>query len=197
MGEALPVARQAEVARALRAFLPARAVLYEEEDTRPYECDGLTAYRQLPMVVTLPETEEQVQRVLKTCTAMRVPVVPRGAGTGLSGGAVTVKGGIALQLSRMRRILEIDQEARTAVVEPGVVNADLQQAVGRRGLFYAPDPSSQKACTIGGNAAENSGGPHCLYYGRLHLVPSAPSMRGKRHENATSTATNEKCHSPL
>src|SRR5205823_13005601 len=119
----------------------------------------------LPEAVGRPADRDQVVGVGKLAARHGIPVVPRGAGTGLSGGAVTLNGGIALQLSRMRRILEIDEGARTAVVEPGVVNADLQQAVGRRGLFYAPDPSSQKACTIGGNAAENSGGPHCLYYG--------------------------------
>jgi glycolate oxidase len=113
----------------------------------------------------LPADRDQVVGVVRLAARHGIPVVPRGAGTGLSGGAVTLRGGIALQLSRMRRILEIDPAARTAVVEPGVVNSDLQQAVARHGLFYAPDPSSQKACTIGGNAAENSGGPHCLYYG--------------------------------
>src|SRR3989475_5612536 len=139
-------------------------VVHEPNDLRIFERDGSISGA-LPDAVVLPADRDQVVQVVKLAARHGIPVVPRGAGTGLSGGAVTLKGGIALQLSRMRRILEIDEEARTAVVEPGVVNADLQQAVGRCGLFYAPDPSSQKACTIGGNAAENSGGPHCLYYG--------------------------------
>src|SRR5438105_152219 len=139
-------------------------VVHRPHDLKIFERDG-SITGALPDAVVLPADRDQVVGVVRLAARHGIPVVPRGAGTGLSGGAVTLKGGIALQLSRMRRILEIDQEARTAVVEPGVVNADLQQAVGRQGLFYAPDPSSQKACTIGGNAAENSGGPHCLYYG--------------------------------
>ena len=170
MGEALPLeridlARQREVAKALRAFLPERAVLREEEDTRPYECDGLTAYRQVPMVVALPETEEQVQRVLQTCTAMGVPVVPRGAGTGLSGGALPPGNGVLLSMAKFMRIVRVDSRARVAVVQPGVRNAAISEAAAPYGLYYAPDPSSQIACTIGGNVAENSGGVHCLKYG--------------------------------
>ncbi|HJY75087.1 MAG TPA: FAD-linked oxidase C-terminal domain-containing protein [Burkholderiales bacterium] len=165
MGKALSVARQAEVARALREFLPARAVLFEEEDTRPYECDGLTAYRQLPMVVALPETEEQVRRVLETCASMKVPVVPRGAGTGLSGGALPPGDGVLLSMAKFMRVLRVDARARTAVVQPGVRNAAISEAAAPFGLYYAPDPSSQIACTIGGNVAENSGGVHCLKYG--------------------------------
>jgi glycolate oxidase len=165
MGEALPLARQSEVARALRAFLPQRAVLYAEEDTRPYECDGLTAYRQLPMVVALPETEAQVQRVLKTCSALGVPVVPRGAGTGLSGGALPPGDGVLLSMAKFMRVLSVDAAARVAVVQPGVRNAAISEAASSLGLYYAPDPSSQIACTIGGNVAENSGGVHCLKYG--------------------------------
>jgi len=164
VGAALP-ARQREVARALRAFLPARAVLYEEEDTRPYECDGLTAYRQLPMVVALPETEEQVQRVLQACTAMNVPVVPRGAGTGLSGGALPPGDGVLLSMAKFMRVLRLDQHSRVAVVQPGVRNAAISDIAAPFGLYYAPDPSSQIACTIGGNVSENSGGVHCLKYG--------------------------------
>jgi glycolate oxidase len=164
VGAALP-ARQREVAAALRAFLPARAVLYEEEDTRPYECDGLTAYRQLPMVVALPETEEQVQRVLKTCSAMKVPVVPRGAGTGLSGGALPPGDGVLLSMAKFMRVLRVDPRGRVAVVQPGVRNAAISDIAAPFGLYYAPDPSSQIACTIGGNVAENSGGVHCLKYG--------------------------------
>src|SRR6476469_7185142 len=165
MGQALPLVRQAEVARALRAFLPARALLWEEEDTRPYECDGLTAYRQLPMVVALPETEEQVRRILQLCASMRVPVVPRGAGTGLSGGALPLGDGVLLSMAKFMRVLRVDPRARLAVVQPGVRNAAISEAAAPHGLYYAPDPSSQIACTIGGNVAENSGGVHCLRYG--------------------------------
>ena len=162
MGEALPVAA---VAAALRKFLPARAVLHEEEDTRPYECDGLTAYRQLPMVVALPETEEQVRRVLKTCSSMNIPVVPRGAGTGLSGGALPSGDGVLLSMAKFMRILRVDPRGCRAMVQPGVRNAAISDAAAPFGLYYAPDPSSQIACTIGGNVAENSGGVHCLKYG--------------------------------
>jgi glycolate oxidase len=149
----------------LRAFLPQRAVLHEEEDTRPYECDGLTAYRQLPMVVALPDTEEQVRRVLQTCSALRVPVVPRGAGTGLSGGALPPGDGVLLSMAKFMRVLRVDSRARLAVVQPGVRNAAISEVAAPFGLYYAPDPSSQIACTIGGNVAENSGGVHCLKYG--------------------------------
>jgi glycolate oxidase len=170
MGEALPAAgvdeaRQRAAAQALRAFLPERAVLWQEEDTRPYECDGLTAYRQLPMVVALPETEEQVQRILRTCHTLGVPVVPRGAGTGLSGGALPPGDGVLLSLAKFMRVLRLDPLARVAVVQPGVRNAAISDVAAPFGLYYAPDPSSQIACTIGGNVAENSGGVHCLKYG--------------------------------
>ena len=165
MGEALSLNRKTEVARALRAFLPERAVLFEEEDTRPYECDGLTAYRQLPMVVALPETEQQVQKILKTCAALGVPVVPRGAGTGLSGGALPSGDGVLLSMAKFMRVLRVDASARIAVVQPGVRNAVISEVAAPFGLYYAPDPSSQIACTIGGNVAENSGGVHCLKYG--------------------------------
>jgi glycolate oxidase len=140
-------------------------VLYEEEDTRPYECDGLTAYRQLPMVVALPETEEQVRSILATCCAMNVPVVPRGAGTGLSGGALPPGEGVLLSMAKFMRVLRVDARARLAVVQPGVRNAVISELAAPLGLYYAPDPSSQIACTIGGNVAENSGGVHCLKYG--------------------------------
>ena len=172
MGEALPVgagradaARQREVARALREFMPERAVLWEEEDTRPYECDGLTAYRNLPMVVALPETEEQVRRVLQTCSRLGVPVVPRGAGTGLSGGALPPGDGVLLSMAKFMRVVRLDPVARIAVLQPGVRNAAISDIAEPFGLYYAPDPSSQIACTIGGNVAENSGGVHCLKYG--------------------------------
>ena len=164
------------MANALRAFLPARAVLYEEEDTRPYECDGLTAYRQLPMVVALPESEEQVQRVLKTCAALRVPVVPRGAGTGLSGGALPPGDGVLLSMAKFMRVIRLDPRSRIAVVQPGVRNAAISEAAAPYGLYYAPDPSSQIACTIGGNVAENSGGVHCLKYGLT--VHNVVALRG-------------------
>ena len=170
MGEAVPVAhvdasRQREVVRRLREFLPAHAVLFEDEDTRPYECDGLTAYRCGPMVVALPETDEQVRRVLQTCSALGVPVVPRGAGTGLSGGALPLADGVLLSMAKFMRALRIDPVARLAVVQPGVRNAAISDLVAPFGLYYAPDPSSQIACSIGGNVAENSGGVHCLKYG--------------------------------
>jgi len=167
VGEAvsLSLSRRQDVARALRAFLPARAVLFEEEDTRPYECDGLTAYRQLPMVVALPESEEQVRRVLQLCASMNVPVVPRGAGTGLSGGALPLGDGVLLSMAKFMRVLRVDPRARIAVVQPGVRNAVISEVAAPFGLYYAPDPSSQIACTIGGNVAENSGGVHCLKYG--------------------------------
>ena len=162
---AIDVVRQRAVVAALAAFLPERALLYEREDVQPYECDGLSAYRQLPMVVTLPETEAEVQRILKTCHALRVPVVARGAGTGLSGGALPPGDGVLLSLARFMRILDIDPAARTARLQPGVRNLAISEAVAQYGLYYAPDPSSQIACSIGGNVAENSGGMHCLKYG--------------------------------
>ncbi|MGH8750231.1 MAG: FAD-linked oxidase C-terminal domain-containing protein [Burkholderiales bacterium] len=149
----------------LRRILPAPAVLAETEDLKPYECDGLSAYRQLPMLAVLPENEEQVSRVLRLCHQYKVPVVARGSGTGLSGGALPHAEGVLLSLSRFMRILEIDPAARSARVQPGVRNLAISQAVEQYGLYYAPDPSSQIACSIGGNVAENSGGVHCLKYG--------------------------------
>ncbi|MDO8652041.1 MAG: FAD-linked oxidase C-terminal domain-containing protein [Undibacterium sp.] len=157
--------RQHAVVTALRAVLPAHCVLYNEEDTRPYECDGLAAYRQLPMVVTLPENETQVIAILNVCRSMQVPIVPRGAGTGLSGGAMPIADGVVLSTAKLNKILKVDAYARTAVVQPGVRNLAISDAVGAHDLYYAPDPSSQIACTIGGNVAENSGGVHCLKYG--------------------------------
>ena len=162
---AIDFIRQREVANALRAFLPGTAVLFEQEDVKPYECDGLSAYRQVPMVVVLPEDEQQVQRILRTCYDLRVPVVARGAGTGLSGGALPLGNGVLLSLARLMRILEIDQPSRTARVQPGVRNLAISEAAAPYGLYYAPDPSSQIACSIGGNVAENAGGMHCLKYG--------------------------------
>jgi glycolate oxidase len=151
--------------RRLRLFLPAHCLLVDEEDLRPYECDGLTAYRELPLVVCLPETEGQVIDILRTCDDLGVPVVARGAGTGLSGGAMPHAQGVVLSLARFNRILRVDHEARLAVVQPGVRNLAVSEAAAPFGLYYAPDPSSQIACTLGGNVAENSGGVHCLKYG--------------------------------
>ncbi|MDP3619335.1 MAG: FAD-linked oxidase C-terminal domain-containing protein [Ramlibacter sp.] len=163
--------RQAQVVRALKAALPAHALLWNSEDTTPYECDGLTAYRQRPLVVALPETEAQVQAVLRACHALDVPVVARGAGTGLSGGAMPHALGVTLSLAKFNRILKVDLASRTAQVQCGVRNLAISEAAAPYGLYYAPDPSSQIACTIGGNVAENSGGVHCLKYGlTLHNV---------------------------
>ena len=157
--------RQAEVAARLREFLPAHCVLFRAEDTRPYECDALSAYRQLPMVVALPETEAQVAQVLRICFLLQVPVVARGAGTSLSGGSMPHASGVVLGLAKLNRILALDPVARTARVQPGVRNLAISEAAAPHGLYYAPDPSSQIACSIGGNVAENSGGVHCLKYG--------------------------------
>jgi glycolate oxidase len=163
--------RQARVVAALAPLLPPEALLWNREETTPYECDGLTAYRQRPLVVALPETLDQVQAVLRACHAMDVPVVARGAGTGLSGGAMPHADGVTLSLARFNRILAIDAFSRTARVQCGVRNLAISEAAGPYGLYYAPDPSSQIACTIGGNVAENSGGVHCLKYGlTLHNV---------------------------
>ncbi|MSQ52221.1 MAG: FAD-binding protein [Betaproteobacteria bacterium] len=157
--------RQAEVAARLSRVLPRQALLHSSEDTRPYECDGLSAYRQLPMVVALPANEDEVGAVLRVCHELRVPVVARGAGTGLSGGALPMGDGVLLSLAKMMKIISIDSLARTARVQPGVRNLAISEAASPFGLYYAPDPSSQIACTIGGNVAENSGGVHCLKYG--------------------------------
>jgi glycolate oxidase len=169
MNTQAPLASQ--VVKELLQVLPTYALLYENEDTTPYECDGLTAYRQRPLCVALPETYEQIQAVLRTCHRMNVPVVARGAGTGLSGGAMPHSQGVTLSLAKFNKILSIDQKSQTAVVQCGVRNLAISEAVAGLGLYYAPDPSSQIACTIGGNVAENSGGVHCLKYGlTLHNV---------------------------
>jgi glycolate oxidase len=157
--------RQREVVRALSAILPPGALLHAREDVQPYECDGLSAYRRLPLAVALPDTEEQVRDILRACHRLRVPVVPRGAGTGLSGGALPPADGVLLSLARFMRIVELDPQARTARVQPGVRNLAISEAAAPHGLYYAPDPSSQIACSIGGNVAENAGGMHCLKYG--------------------------------
>lgn len=157
--------RQAQVIRALANVLPAHALLWQREDTVPYECDGLTAYRETPLAVALPETEAQVAAVLAACHGLSVPVVARGAGTGLSGGAMPNALGVTLSLAKFNKILKVDAASRTAVVQSGVRNLAISEAAAPHGLYYAPDPSSQIACTIGGNVAENSGGVHCLKYG--------------------------------
>ncbi|PKO34726.1 MAG: FAD-binding oxidoreductase [Betaproteobacteria bacterium HGW-Betaproteobacteria-7] len=156
---------RAKLLRRLQLILPAHCLLSAEEDLRPYECDGLTAYRELPLAVCLPETEGQVIDVLRNCHQMGVPVVARGAGTGLSGGAMPHAEGVVLSLARFNKILRVDRAARLAVVQPGVRNLAVSEAAAPFGLYYAPDPSSQIACTLGGNVAENSGGVHCLKYG--------------------------------
>jgi len=154
-----------QLLRELQSVLPPESLLVTPEQTAPFECDGLTVFRRLPLAVALPENENQVQRVLQICFARGTPVVARGAGTGLSGGAMPCANGVVLGLSKLNRILHIDPLARTARVQPGVRNLAVSEAAAPHGLYYAPDPSSQIACTIGGNVAENSGGVHCLKYG--------------------------------
>ena len=163
--DARVLGRRGELAAALRLIVGETAVLADEDSRRPYESDGLTAYRQLPMLVVLPSTTAQVSAILTTCAAFGAKVVPRGAGTSLSGGALPLADGVLLGMARFNRILEVDYANRCAVVQPGVTNANISTAVHGRGFYYAPDPSSQVACTIGGNVAENAGGVHCLKYG--------------------------------
>ncbi|MDN3521634.1 glycolate oxidase subunit GlcD [Halomonas ramblicola] len=161
----LPSNDKAEVLADLQRAVPDLTLLHREEDLRPFECDGLSAYRVLPMLVALPETLDQVATLLRRCRELGVPVVTRGAGTGLSGGALPLEQGVLLVMSRFARILEVDPEARIARVQPGVRNLAISEAAAPYGLYYAPDPSSQIACSIGGNVAENAGGVHCLKYG--------------------------------
>ena len=197
MGSALPqvdFVLQKKISEKLREFLPERCVLWQEEDTRPYECDGLTAYRRLPMVVALPETDAQVQRILQTCHALGVPVVPRGAGTGLSGGALPPGDGVLLSLAKFTRVVRVDPLARIAVVQPGVRNAAISDVSAPFGLYYAPDPSSQIACSIGGNVAENSGGVHCLKYGLT--VHNVLRVRGYSIEGVAVDFGSEALDSP-
>src|SRR4249920_2178187 len=157
--------RRDRIVTALRSIVPGEGVISAERAMRPYESDGLTAYRQLPMVVVLPETTQQVAAVLRYCHDEGIKVVPRGAGTSLSGGALPLGDGVLLGMAKFNRVREIDFDNRIAVVEPGVTNLAVTHAVEQAGFYYAPDPSSQIACTIGGNVAENSGGVHCLKYG--------------------------------
>ncbi len=159
------LARRAEIADALRAIVPGEGVIVDDTALRAYESDGISAYKQKPMIVVLPDTTDQVSRVLKYCHANNVKVVPRGGGTSLSGGAMPLEDGIVLGLGKFKRIRKIDYDNRAVVAEPGVTNLGITNAVQHKGFYYAPDPSSQIACTIGGNVAENSGGVHCLKYG--------------------------------
>jgi len=158
-------ASSAALIASLRAIVGAGGVLARPEELLVYECDGLTHHRGQPSAVVLPRETAEVAAVVRACNAAGVPFVPRGAGTGLSGGAVALEGAVVIECQRMNRVLEIDPEDRVAVVQPGVVNADLSKAAAPHGLLFAPDPSSQQACTVGGNVAENSGGPHTLKYG--------------------------------
>ena len=159
------IARRRELASALRELVPGEGVIDNDEELRAFDCDGLMAYRQLPLIVVLPETTEQVAAILRYCHDNNVKIVPRGAGTGLSGGALPLADAITLGLSKFKKILDIDYQNRCIVTQPGVTNLALTQAVEHAGFYYAPDPSSQIACSIGGNVAENSGGVHCLKYG--------------------------------
>ena len=187
--------RRGEIARNLRRIVPGEGVIDEAEQLKAYESDGLTAYRQPPMLVVLPTTTEQVSRVLAYCRQHHVRVVPRGAGTSLSGGALPLADGIVLGMARFNRVLDIDFDNRAAVVQPGVTNLAITEAVAEAGFYYAPDPSSQIACTIGGNVAENSGGVHCLKYGlttnnvlgvELVLMTGEVVRLGGKHLNSES-----------
>ena len=149
----------------LHKVLPTDSVLHAKEDLAPYECDGLSAYKTMPMLVIIPDNVEQIEATLSICAGRKIPVVARGAGTGLSGGALPLENGILLSLARFNRILNINTSDRTARVQPGVRNLAISEAASPHGLYYAPDPSSQIACSIGGNVAENAGGVHCLKYG--------------------------------
>src|ERR1700738_2149664 len=162
--DAAVIARRAEIAAALAEIVPGEGVIVSENERRAFESDGLTAYRQAPLLAVLPSTTAQVSRVLRYCHEQGIKVVPRGSGTSLSGGALPLKDGVLLGLGKFKRIREIDFDNRVVVTEPGVTNLAISQAVAHAGFYYAPDPSSQIACSIGGNVAENSGGVHCLKY---------------------------------
>ena len=188
--DAKVLADRARIVARLRGILPADCVVDDRDGLRAFDSDGLTAYRALPLVVALPEDSAQVAAVLAACRDMGVKTVPRGAGTGLSGGALPLADGVSLALTKLNRILEVDYENRCAVVQPGVTNLAISQAVAGEGFYYAPDPSSQIACSIGGNVAENSGGVHCLKYGvttnnilglELALVDGSTVRLGGRH----------------
>ena len=157
--------RRHQIIAAMRDIVPGEGVIVDEDELRAYDCDGLSAYRQLPLIVVLPETTDQVARIMRYCNEHKVKIVPRGAGTSLSGGSLPLADAITLGLGKFNRILETDWENRCVVTQPGVTNLALTKAVEHRGFYYAPDPSSQIACSIGGNVAENSGGVHCLKYG--------------------------------
>src|SRR5258706_13894278 len=173
----LPEIAHADLVAQLTAALPPASLLHQREDLKPFECDGMTAYQRVPLLVALPENEDQVRAVLRICHKGRVPVVFRGAGTGLSGGALPYAQGLLLVMAKMKQILHIDPVARMARVQPGVRNAAISEAAAPHGLYYAPDPSSQIACTIGGNWAENSGGGHCLKNGLTeHTVLGVPGF---------------------
>ena len=159
------IARRGEILDALRRIVPGDGVIADDAAMRAYECDGLTAYRQMPLIVVLPSSVEQIAQVMTYCRSQGVKIVPRGAGTSLSGGALPLADGITLGLGKFNRIVEVDYDNRCVVAQPGVTNLAITQAVEGDGFYYAPDPSSQIACSIGGNVAENSGGVHCLKYG--------------------------------
>ncbi|HEX9569236.1 MAG TPA: FAD-linked oxidase C-terminal domain-containing protein, partial [Rhodospirillales bacterium] len=159
------IARRAEIVAAMRAIVPGEGVIADADELKAYDCDGLMAYKGLPLVVVLPETTRQVSRILEYCAANQIKIVPRGAGTGLSGGALPMADAITLGLGKFNRILDIDFDNRCVVAQPGVTNLAITKAVEHAGFYYAPDPSSQIACSIGGNVAENSGGVHSLKYG--------------------------------
>ncbi len=159
------MSKYSQFEQSLRGIIPDSAIVSDEQGRRAYECDGLNAHRMLPWLVALPESESQLKQILQLCAEHEIPVVPRGAGTGLSGGARPLEQGLLLSLAKLRKIIEVDPENCTATVQPGVRNISISDAAKPHGLYYAPDPSSQIACTIGGNVAENSGGVHCLKYG--------------------------------
>jgi glycolate oxidase len=180
---------RSQLRRALVQAVPPDILLDTEEAMRPFECDGLSVYRKLPLMVALPENRDQVRALLVACHEQRVPVVTRGAGTGLSGGALPLESGLLLVLTRLNRILEIDPLARTARLEPGVRNLAISEAAAPHGLYYAPDPSSQVACSIGGNVAENSGGVHCLKYGlTVHNVLETTVLTADGEERVFGSA---------
>ncbi|PLW67150.1 FAD-linked oxidase C-terminal domain-containing protein [Pseudohalioglobus lutimaris] len=184
-----PAFSKQALASALRAILPAECLVEDKESQRPFECDGLSLYRELPLLVALPETVEQVQAIMQCCHRLQVPVVARGSGTGLCAGAMPHPEGVLLGLSKLNAIMEIDPQARTARVQPGVTNLSISEAVAPHGLYYGPDPSSQIACSIGGNVAENSGGVHCLKYGlTVHNLLSVEMItaQGERVELGSS-----------